>query len=391
MPDRRFRQTVYTRQTQTRPFFDPIESLPLDEKMRIDSQTGFAYRKPILLQRPNFDFAPTPSQIVNLPPATPPPIVSSTLYQSKYSFNDNSSLGSSEILPIYNTQHIPLTNRTTHVSRPPSHVPASDYYRYTKPGLSPLQRSTQIMIWIAEKELVNEDAAVINGGQSFNEARRIAREIKLKVIQDLRDNVVFNRSDNVDSSKEMKNSVDTANAEKLAEIGHYIKTFQDELHDWKKFSGEVYQRHAEAKDTAQGDTSIVYEDIDIDSMLDYLDETQREFYYEYCDTMESDENEDFIEKFREIIDPGVTQLRQALNTANQFLLETDNYVKGRLSSLAKKVGDNARIVPTEYDHRIPGVYDNNEERRKESELRNIQLMLRLSTRQHSKSAMDENP
>ncbi|CEP10000.1 hypothetical protein [Parasitella parasitica] len=387
MSDRRFRHTVYTRQAQTRSFFDPIESSPLDGKMRIDSQTGFTYRKPILLQRPNFDFTPTSSQITPLSPTTPPPAVSSTLYQSKYLFNDNSSLGSSEILPLYDIQPIPPSTRPTLVAlRPPSHVPVFNYYRYTTPGLSPLQRSTQIMIWIAEKELMDEDAAAINRGQSFDKTKRILREAKLKMIRDLRDNIIFNRSDNV----ETKNPIDSANAEKLVELGQYIKTFQDELHDWKDFSGGVYQRHAEAKDTIQGDTSIDYDDIDIDWMLENLDETQREFYYEYCSSMDYNEDEDYSEKFKEIIDPGVTQMRQALNTANQFVLETDNYVKGRLASLAKKVRDNSRIIPTEYDHRIPGVFDDSEKRRKESELRNIQLMLRLSTLQHSKPATSEN-
>ena len=125
-------------------------------------------------------------------------------------------------------------------------------------------------------------------------------------------------------------------------------------------------------------------------MLEDLDGTQREFHLTYCNTSESYDS-DLNKTIKETIDPGITQIRQSLNTANQFVLKTQHYTNGRLSSLAKKVMDRSRIIPTEYDQKIPGVFENSEEQRKESELRNVQHMLRLSTRQNSSSSMVEDP
>lgn len=152
----------------------------------------------------------------------------------------------------------------------------------------------------------------------------------------------------------------------------------------------MYQLHAEAKDTAHGNTTMEYDDIDIEAMLEHLEEPQQEFYHKYCDTTDSDEQDDLCEYLKETIDPGVTQIRQSLNTANQFVLKAQHYANGRLSSLAKKVSDRSRIIPTEYDKKIPGVFENSEERKKQSELRTVQRMLRLSTRQYSTSSRDES-
>jgi uncharacterized protein YfkK (UPF0435 family) len=125
-------------------------------------------------------------------------------------------------------------------------------------------------------------------------------------------------------------------------------------------------------------------------MFEDLDETQQEFYLTYCNTIDSNDL-DLNETIKETIDPGITQIRQSLNTANQFVLKTQHYTNGRLSSLAKKVRDRSRIIPTEYDQKIPSVFENSQEQRKESELRNVQHMLRLSTRQNSSSSMVEDP
>lgn len=170
----------------------------------------------------------------------------------------------------------------------------------------------------------------------------------------------------------------------------FLHSFQDELDDWKDFSGRVYQRHAEAMDTTQENTTIKLEDIDVDSMFEDLDDTQREFYLTCCNTIDSNDL-DLTETIKETIDPGITQIRQSLNTANQFVLKTQHYTNGRLSSLAKKVMDRSRIIPTEYDQKTPGVFEDSEEQRKESELRNVQHMLRLSTRQNNSSSMVEDP
>lgn len=378
---------------QTRPHHS--QGLPLDGSLKMDSESGFTYRKPVLLERPDFDNTPASSQVYPLSPVTPPSIAPHSVFQHKYTMDDNISFNS-YILPNYDTESISTSHSSMvlNAPRPPSNVPISEFYKYTSQGISQIQRATQILIWTAERDIINEDVASAKQGHTFDTTKNIVREMKLKVIDNLRSQGAgfsfFNRPDKEERLEEMENRINIANAEKIKELEKGIQIFQDELDDWKDFSGRVYQRHAEAMDTTQENTIISLEDIDVESMFEDLDETQQEFYLTYCNTIDSNDL-DLNETIKETIDPGITQIRQSLNTANQFVLKTQHYTNGRLSSLAKKVRDRSRIIPTEYDQKIPSVFENSQEQRKESELRNVQHMLRLSTRQNSSSSMVEDP
>ncbi|KAL7334310.1 hypothetical protein PS15p_203095 [Mucor circinelloides] len=362
--------------------------------MQIDSQSGFAYRKPILLERPDFDYTPVSSQANPSSPITPPPIATSSEIQHKYTLDDNASLITAENLPIHDTQSTSSSSviSTLNVApRPPPHVPTSDYCKYTSPGLTPLQRETQILIWIIEKGLADEDIASASLDPNVQRRKLIAREVKLKAIQKLKSSGVDLSIFSVpDQDEEKENPINIANSEKLAELEKGNQIFEDELHDWKDFSGRVYQLHAEAKDTAaQKISTMAYNDIDIDFMLDNLDETQQDFYYEHCRAIDTDE-EDMCGKIKELIEPGVTQIRQALNTANKFVLETQHFTKSRLAIAVKKVEEERNYIPTDFDQVMPSVFDNSEEQKRQSALKNIQRMIGLVTRQSSTSSMVED-
>ncbi|KAK4516603.1 uncharacterized protein ATC70_011578 [Mucor velutinosus] len=394
MSDRRLRYSLPNYRTQAAPHLNPIERPPHHGAMQIDSQSGFAYRKPILLERPDFDYTPVSSQANPSSPITPPPVAPSSRFQHKYTLDDNASLITAENLPIYDTQSNSSSSiiSTIHVEpRPPSHVPTSEYYKYTSPGLTPLQRKTQILIWIIEKSLKDDNSGLASHDPVVQRRWHIARQVKLKALQHFRhsgvDLSIFSMPD---QDEERENPINIANSEKLVELEKGIQIFQDELHDWKDFSGRVFQLHAETKDiTTQEPPIMAYNDIDIDSMLDNLDETQQDFYYEYCRSIDTDE-EDMFGRTKEIIDPGVTQVRQALNTASKFVEETQHFTKERVAIAAQKVEEARSYIPLDAYQKIPDVFDNNEELKRKSVLKNLQRMIGLVTRQNSTSSVMED-
>lgn len=135
---------------------------------------------------------------------------------------------------------------------------------------------------------------------------------------------------------------------------------------------------------------MTYNDIDIDFMLDNLDETQQDFYYEYCRSIDIDQ-EDVFGNVKEIIDPGVTQIRQALNTASKFVKETQHFTKERLAAAVKKVEEARSYIPLDVYQKVPDVFENTEELKRQDALKNLQRLIGLVTRQNSTSSMIEDP
>ncbi|GAN08374.1 hypothetical protein MAM1_0201d07883 [Mucor ambiguus] len=394
MSDRRLRYSLPNYQTQATPHLNPIERPPHHGAMQIDSQSGFTYRKPILLERPDFDYTPVSSQANPSSPITPPPVAPSSRFQHKYILDDNASLITAEYLPIYDTQSNSSSSVISTINaepRPPSHVSTSEYYKYTSPGLTSLQRKTQILTWIIEKSLQDENVASANQVPVAQRSRHIARQVKMKALQHFKHSGVDLSIFSVpDQDEEKENPINIANSEKLVELEKSIQIFQDELHDWKNFSGRVFQLHAETKDiTTQEPPTMAYDDIDVESMLDNLDETQQDFYYEYCRSMETDD-ENMLGRMKEIVDPGVTQLRQALNTASKFTDEVHHLTKERLAAAVKKVEEARSYIPLDVYQKIPDVFENNEESRRQDALKNLQRLIGRITRQNSTSSMMED-
>ncbi|KAL9553828.1 hypothetical protein MBANPS3_003094 [Mucor bainieri] len=400
MSDRRLRYSLPNYRTQTTKLHatfvtgDTTSQLqPHHGAMQTDSQSGFTYRKPILLERPDFEYTPVSSQANPSSPITPPPVVPSSRFQHKYTLDDNASLITAENLPIYDTQSISSSSIISTINvepRPPLHVPTSEYYRYTSPGLTPLQRKTQILIWIIEKSLQSENIASASQDPAVQRRQHIERQVKLKALQHFRHSGVDLSIFSVpDQDEEKENPINITNSEKLVELERGIQIFQDELHDWKDFSGRVFQLHAETKDiTTQEPPTMAYDDIDIESMLENLDETQQAFYYKYCRSMETDE-EDVFGRTKEVVDPGVTQIRQALSTASKFVEEAHHLTKERLATAVKIVEEESSYIPLD-NQTVPEVYESNQELRRQEALKNLQHLIGQITRQNSTSSVMED-
>lgn len=149
---------------------------------------------------------------------------------------------------------------------------------------------------------------------------------------------------------------------------------QDEIDDWKIYSENVYQSHAEAKDAIPPNTTINYKDINVESMLLNLNEQQQLFFNKYC---YKEEKEKQIKDYN-IVYSGVTQIRHILNTVNQFAKSSQRYLDHRLLNLAKQTQERARIIPSEYDnYSTAGVFYDEREKKK-SELESVQNIIRLS-------------
>jgi len=98
-------------------------------------------------------------------------------------------------------------------------VPTSEYYKYTSPGLTPLQRKTQILIWIIEKSLKDDNSGLASHDPVVQRRWHIARQVKLKALQHFRhsgvDLSIFSMPD---QDEERENPINIANSEKLVEL-----------------------------------------------------------------------------------------------------------------------------------------------------------------------------
>ncbi|KAI9483391.1 MAG: hypothetical protein EXX96DRAFT_140916 [Benjaminiella poitrasii] len=372
----------------------------MDGTMLIDSQTGMKFIRKVPTQ-PSYNKSNSKPRNRSVSPATPPHIGHQSFSQNKSEFGDD---GLPFISHDYNIQPTDLqthysehltelssNNSVKFVESPlPLNAPSSFYYKYIPKNFTKSQQLKQLLIWLAEKEQVNQTTP-INNDPDLQNALLIARELKREFLKRLRNEDIFvssyARPVNTQFQQEQRNPVNVSNQERLKKIDECIQAFQDESEDWKICSGKVYQLHADAKDDnlTQNDTQLEYDQIDLDD-TELLDNEQQEFLNTYCD-------KDIVNypSIDTRIDLGTTQMRQVLNTTNQFILQTRQRSTYILSELAHKVKESSRIVPIEQDESVSQVFENTEERRKESEKRNVLDILRLLSRQNiPKSSLTEN-
>lgn len=128
-----------------------------------------------------------------------------------------------------------------------------------------------------------------------------------------------------------------------------LYSFSDEMHDWKNTRNQIYQAHAEAVDAIPENTVIRYEDVDVDFMLQHLHEDQQQFYEKYCATEEMNTME-----IPDSINPGITHIRQQLNTVNQFQSHARKALGQQESKLAQKLYEGSQYIPKgRHQNRVP--------------------------------------
>lgn len=151
--------------------------------------------------------------------------------------------------------------------------------------------------------------------------------------------------------------------------------FKDEDEDWRNCTERIYDLHAAATNEVEAEQDhsmdISIDEIDTNTIMDHLDEQQCNFLQKY------DTSDDTWQDPTLNINLGVTQLRQTLNTMYQFAMRTEKYTDRMLAGLARRTKENGRLVPIEQDRRIPGVFDNTEQKRKQSEFDSVRDILIL--------------
>jgi hypothetical protein len=152
------------------------------------------------------------------------------------------------------------------------------------------------------------------------------------------------------------------------------------LEDWNTCTDYVYGLHAATSNQMEAEQEQPMEmdidQIDVDSLMDEVDEEQRNFLQKHYVSDSRRSYKDLTSN----VSLGVTQLRQTLNTAHRFSTRTDQCVSQELARLARKVKEAGRMIPIEQDRRIPGIFDNSEEKRKQSEFENAANILKLLSR-----------
>jgi hypothetical protein len=156
--------------------------------------------------------------------------------------------------------------------------------------------------------------------------------------------------------------------------------FKDETEDWRNCTEHIYDLHAAATNQMEVEQEqpmdIDLDQIDVDSIIDQLEDEQSNFLQKF-DTLDTHQP---YKDLTSSIDLGVTQLRQILNTVHQFATRTEQYNDRVLARLARRTKEGGRFVPIQQDRRIPGIFNNSEEKRKISENDSVQDILRLISR-----------
>ncbi|CEP10962.1 hypothetical protein [Parasitella parasitica] len=348
---------------------------------------GFSYRRANPIEYPTF--TPTPEPY--------PPVYENEPVHNRYEFNSESSTSvapEDQCKPVLEEGPVSFNPRRSSTSlsqksssssvdlngpAPPSHVTLSDFYIHVPCRLTSIDKIRQLLIWIAERELDKDIAPETQGDPKAVRAKLIAKELKTKFIERLKRGDVnlswYNRPDKMEEFEEKENPINIHNKEKLDTLKQNNRIIQAEIDDWKLCSGKVYQAHAEAKDAILPVYNLDYKEIDKEFICQNIDEQQLGFYLEYCKPKEEEEKEKAMLESYEPISDSVTQIRQVLNTTHQFVLASQRLIHRRRSHLAKQICERERIIPTEYDYQCTQGVFFSEDRKKESELRNIQRMI----------------
>ncbi|KAI7908150.1 uncharacterized protein BX663DRAFT_482366 [Cokeromyces recurvatus] len=363
--------------------------LAVDGSMLIDSQTGMKFIRKAPTQFQNNNSNPIQSSIPrnrSISPVTPPHIGHQSYSQNKSEIEENGlhfiphdyNVQNTDLLTQYSEQLTELSsnNSVKFIELPlPLNTSTSTYYKYIPKNFTKSQQLKQLLIWLAEKEDINQ-TTLINNDPDLQNALMIARELKREFLKRLRNEDIFvssyTRPVNTQFKQEQRNPINVANQEKLKNLEDCIQVFQKESEDWKICSGKVYQLHAIAKD-------------------DNLTQNDIHLEYDQIDSEDDDFNELLDKKHPSTetnIELSTTQMRQVLNTTNQFVLQTrqrSNYI---LSALAHQVKESSRIVPIKQDEKAFG---DAETMKKESEKKNVLDILRLLSRQRiPKSVLTED-
>lgn len=115
---------------------------------------------------------------------------------------------------------------------------------------------------------------------------------------------------------------------------------------------------------------------DNQTFIDDLEPDQQTFVSEFLNT----EPEHQISEVVSTMDAEVNRFRLVLETANQFNIKSAKVAKKELSRLAHIINENTRLVPIDTDDNEIGLFQDNEQKRKESELRNSENIFRLLSR-----------
>ncbi|GAN10613.1 bromodomain and PHD finger-containing protein 3 isoform X5 [Mucor ambiguus] len=230
------------------------------------------------------------------------------------------------------------------VSRPSFNVEPSDYYEHLPSEWTDEQKTRQLLIWLMIREIEIESSPETHVTAEAKRARLVANKLKQKIIKDMKEGKVdvscYNRPDNMEEVEEKENPINLVNTEKLETLTKANQNFFNEIEEWKRTTGEVYQAHAEAIDAIPTDTAIRYENVDLDFMLLHLHEDQQQFYKKYGTTEEMNTIE-----APDVIVPGITHIRQQLNTMGQFQLQTGKAVDKQKSKLAQKIHEREQYIP----------------------------------------------
>ncbi|KAK4513524.1 uncharacterized protein ATC70_005526 [Mucor velutinosus] len=230
------------------------------------------------------------------------------------------------------------------VPMPSPDVDTNDCYKHLPSEWTDEQKTRQLLIWLMEREANIESSPETHVTAEAKRARLVANKLKQKIIKDMKEGKVdvscYNRPDNIEEVEEKENPLNVANAEMLEALSNANENLSNEIEDWKSTTGNIYQVHAEAIDAIPTETAIIHESVDVDFILQHLHEEQRQFYKDYCATEET-----YTIETPEMIDPGITHIRQQLNTINQFQLQAGKVFGKQESKLAKKMHERTQYIP----------------------------------------------
>ncbi|KAI8051084.1 uncharacterized protein B0P05DRAFT_562898 [Gilbertella persicaria] len=346
----------------------------------VDSQTGAAFRRRMNMQTQEIPSSSLNERIRNTHHPLRRPFRPISLGHA-FDIDDSTSLSSHTY-----TESSMNSTSIVHAMAPPDHVPFSDYYKYLPNDLNPAQQKKQLFIWVAQKHIKqSESEPTINLDRDSLEAHHLANQVMKEAIGMMLDKDVhipdYKRPDNSNYSQETPNPTNTENERKLAKLESTLQLFKDEMNEWKENTNQLYEEHAALVDQQEPlEHEIHLADFDYDE-LELDDPVQKEFVAKYLQqTHTTTLNYDLLNQINQELDLGVSSMRQTINSVYQFLQETDDSVSHIMARLAKEQRERSRYIPIMQDKRVPGILENTEEKRRESENKAVADILRLIAR-----------
>lgn len=153
-----------------------------------------------------------------------------------------------------------------------------------------------------------------------------------------------------------------------------IYRFKDELEDWNTCTNKVMKLHADYNDTLplQSEQTMEYEDMDIGSISEHLDDVQKEFLEKYCNKARDEKPREAI---LERLGFSTTIIKQRLDTARLLTNASASYTESRFQELARQLHECNRLVPIDAD--TDPYNETTMEEKLKNEQRNAERVLRL--------------